>query len=468
MNLTNMLSNLSEEQLAEFSEVVYAKDRSYSRGSRTFDEFMAILKTILAELRSAEQSGILRDVPHGIQQRFTDRLENIFVQLRDVINGLDRVAELLGEVDQLHLEFWQSGLRASSRTMYEGEILENQIIKATEMAENIRRLELESKGNRKEIQEILVSAREDTAASMSKNKELILLEQQLEGQTNQLRSISAELEVKHRIIQEEFERARALLISIAESGKQVESTENHLQKTTEQSDRLKLHLEEALENINKRNKELTQSFGKLYDDQVKAIEDDKKAKELVFSSFVKRLEDTQSLIDEKLSKATGITLFHAFDMRSKNSYGHLAWLAVAILTIAGISYQTWMLLSVDQAQNTAFYVKLSLGVPAILFTGFALQQYNRERRLKEEYAFKSSISLSLEAYRKLVEDAVKTLAPQDQTIFAKFLIESVTTIFESPVDRVYANKRPFGPNDSKVFATVMQHLKDLREIVDIK
>jgi hypothetical protein len=65
----------------------------------------------------------------------------------------------------------------------------------------------------------------------------------------------------------------------------------------------------------------------------------------------------------------------------------------------------------------AFYLKLSLSLPLIYAITFCTVQYSRERKLEEEYAFKSNISVSLDPYRELVEKLVDKQQPQDREKF---------------------------------------------------
>ena len=58
--------------------------------------------------------------------------------------------------------------------------------------------------------------------------------------------------------------------------------------------------------------------------------------------------------------------------------------------------------------NAAFFLKLSISIPLIYGIAFCNVQYARERRLEEEYAFKSNISISLDPYQKLVGGLVDT------------------------------------------------------------
>jgi hypothetical protein len=210
--------------------------------------------------------------------------------------------------------------------------------------------------------------------------------------------------------------------------------------------------------------ELSEFIGTAKDD----IETFKTTKTGELDAFEGRLKEIEKDIVEKLSKATGITLFHAFEKRQEQIKGHWIWLGIAAAVLGLVIWLTSVFVNGNTNTNAAFYIKLTLGLPAVVFAGFALQQYGKERRLKEEYAFKSSISLSLVAYRELVEQAVATLGPEDKVKFADFLVKSIGVIFDSPTERVFGTRRTGGPTDTKIVAGLLQNLKEAKNIVDGK
>ena len=70
---------------------------------------------------------------------------------------------------------------------------------------------------------------------------------------------------------------------------------------------------------------------------------------------------------------------------------------------------------------------------------FCNMQYSRERKLEEEYAFKSSVSISLDPYQKLVAGLIDKGNPAEMARYAEFVIQSINRIFTSPTDPVFAD-----------------------------
>ncbi len=88
----------------------------------------------------------------------------------------------------------------------------------------------------------------------------------------------------------------------------------------------------------------------------------------------------------------------------------------------------------------AFWVKLSLTVPLGYALAFCTVQYSRERRLEEEYAFKSSISVSLNPYRDMIL-AILEKGGADLTKYADFVIDAVRNVFTPPTDKVFEGEK---------------------------
>ena len=89
-------------------------------------------------------------------------------------------------------------------------------------------------------------------------------------------------------------------------------------------------------------------------------------------------------------------------------------------------------------QNTDWITKILfkflLPLPLVYLIVFVTDRYAKERRLLEEYAFKSTISLALKPYFKMVTN--KDLTDDER----EFLIKSIENIFTTPTNKVYRTK----------------------------
>jgi hypothetical protein len=165
--------------------------------------------------------------------------------------------------------------------------------------------------------------------------------------------------------------------------------------------------------------------------------------------LVNTLDELEGRIRESIERATGYSLFQSFQKRqldiakAKRFWGY-ALGAVVLLSLIASGIFIYELRFV-QVYNAAFYLKLSISIPLIYAIAFCNLQYSRERRLEEEYAFKSNISVSLDPYQKLVEKLVDKTKPEELSKYTAFVIESVNRVYTSPTGHVF---EPAGDTNS--------------------
>jgi predicted nucleic acid-binding Zn-ribbon protein len=142
-------------------------------------------------------------------------------------------------------------------------------------------------------------------------------------------------------------------------------------------------------------------------------------------------------IKDHLRKAIGISLFTAFDKRRGSLFwGMIVW---ALLLTGGLVVAVVAALKFANAVATAqldtavILARLLMGIPVAFWVVFAARQYSRERRAQEEYAFKATISVSLDPYRELIEKMRTGPSAQD----IPFLEDRIKDIFDNPTHRLY-------------------------------
>jgi hypothetical protein len=165
------------------------------------------------------------------------------------------------------------------------------------------------------------------------------------------------------------------------------------------------------------------------------------------NTLLENLQKLEQQIKTQLEKATGYSLFHSFQTRqglmvkSKNF-----WLCVlTVLLVLALLLGWWLVRTMDGKTigdlGVAFYLKLSLTIPMLFAISFSTIQYSRERRLEEEYAFKSNISISLIPYQDLVEKLVDKSDAEQRKEYASFIISTINKIFTSPTDEIFKDKK---------------------------
>jgi len=157
--------------------------------------------------------------------------------------------------------------------------------------------------------------------------------------------------------------------------------------------------------------------------------------------LVDDLSKLKDQIKEQIQQATGFQLFGAFQSRQNEIAKSKQFWVYAIFILIGISACVTIWIAREaQHYNTnslAFWVKLSITVPLGFALGFCTVQYNRERRLEEEYAFKASISVSLNPYRDLIHSILEKDGAVDQSKYSDFVVDAVRNVFTPPTDKVF-------------------------------
>lgn len=149
-------------------------------------------------------------------------------------------------------------------------------------------------------------------------------------------------------------------------------------------------------------------------------------------------EELQQKVNELLVGATSGGLFRVFRdrkdflLRGRDFWKWAVGATSALVAIAVIT-MAWFL---GDKPDIIFFVRLAVAVPLLFLMYFSAAQYKRERQAEEEYAFKSAISLSLEPYRKLLEQMRNEKATE--TDFVKGLINEV---FDNPVKRLFKARK---------------------------
>ena len=163
-----------------------------------------------------------------------------------------------------------------------------------------------------------------------------------------------------------------------------------------------------------------------------------------FEKLVKNLNELEGRIRESIERATGYGLFHSFQKRQLDLANAKRFWAYALAAMVGVSLVAsglfiWSLQYV-QVYNAAFYLKLSISIPLIYGIAFCNVQYSRERRLEEEYAFKSNISISLDPYQRLVAQIVDKGNAAELAKHTAFVIDSVNKVFTSPTESIFGDR----------------------------
>jgi chromosome segregation ATPase len=265
-------------------------------------------------------------------------------------------------------------------------------------------------------------------------------------------------------IQAEVETAKT---SVAGAIEQVE------QETAEAAQEHQAALQKALKSFESERTDHLESA----DEEIKKLIADSSANNKAFlengqadhAKLKTELEDLENQIRDKIYQATGYTLFGAFQSRqnavakAKQNWAIATLACVFMALLVGI----YIVHAIHSVQDVRFefFAKLSLSLPIIYAIGFCSIQYSKERRLEEEYAFKSSVSVSLKPYQELVAELVTKTDEAELAKYTAFVIASVQNVFSSPTDKVFETPQKEGGVISE--GTVKQVSKLIEPLVQI-
>lgn len=181
------------------------------------------------------------------------------------------------------------------------------------------------------------------------------------------------------------------------------------------------------------------------------------------NTLIKNSSDLEITIKNQLGLVSAITLSDAFQNEAEKLKGSieywfkwLKWL-VLILVASAVGIVIWEIQTGNISWNGNFLIKFTITTPVIFLLIFVSKQYGREKRLLEEYVFKSTVAKSLEAYRKLIKDEGGA-QENEQGKILEFIISSVNNIYSSPTENAY-KYRSFDEQDVNIFSQIADIFK---------
>ncbi|MFD1000285.1 hypothetical protein ACFQ21_13260 [Ohtaekwangia kribbensis] len=394
-----------------------------NRGDVTLSESFINLNQCRDIIKDAIEKNKLTQFPLTVQKTILQDLESIVGFQSNLVSGADHVVNLVNAIELLYTDIWRFGIHNLS-----GEVLgyttkmnqlKEQEVKIKELSKELDNgLQLKSDLEKllTEIQKASTDLQALLTASQTDNESI---KENLEKSLDASQKAAAHLST----IQQNDITATQLLSNSVSNNSEIVTLEGKIREFFT-----------AIESY-KTNIDSTSKQAKTNIDGNKKETDD----------LVKNLKGLQDQIKDQLQKATGFSLFHSFQTRQDNLKTSKNFWLMALALVIGLSLGLTGLIAFTTLNiDLAFYLKLSISIPLIYAIAFCSAQYTRERKLEEEYAFKSNISISLIPYKELVEKLVINGTPQEREQFTTFLIDSISKVFTSPTSKV------FGQNQSDV------------------
>lgn len=140
-------------------------------------------------------------------------------------------------------------------------------------------------------------------------------------------------------------------------------------------------------------------------------------------------KERNSYLDDLIGREVGASLFETFKQRKLELAPSVRFwkLAVPAMTVATIAWIFFLFgnSSVSEITLEVFGINTLKTIPAVFLLLFSISQYTKERHFQEEYAFKSAVALTLNAYADQLKEAVNK---------DKLIMESVGEIYKTPID----------------------------------
>lgn len=412
--LKEILNNITEESQIASIKRAETDGLDLNRGLIPLSESYYNLNEIKDQLSDAIEKKKLNQIPLSIQQKFHKDLNAVAKRILDLTNGSDEIVNIANDIESIYVDLYHSRLSTISDEHLGYDKKMNQLKYLITEAKNLQKelkagleqkikveelaTEIETKTNEIEIVLSDMKAKNDSATDIN----IKIIETQTQVNTHY-----AEIAANEKIVKD-------LLAEVRSSDSIIKKIEVDSKKFADEID----SYQETIENVS--------------EDAKKAVtKNTKDTEDLIFN-----LQELENQIKDQIQKATGYSLFTSFQTRQENiSRNKSKWLLyIGVLIALSIGLAGFIGFT-HSTHDLAFYLKLSISLPLIFAISFCTVQYSRERKLEEEYAFKSNISISLVPYKELIEK-LSTTDEQKQR-YTTFLIESISRVFTSPTEKVF-------------------------------
>ncbi|MGZ9001848.1 MAG: hypothetical protein ACXW1T_12135 [Methylophilus sp.] len=416
-----------------------------TRGDVSLEESYINLNASVLILKEAIEQKKLIQLPISIQKALLANLDAISKNQTNLLVGSDEILNLKNNIEALNTNIWQYGLFNLSDEVLGYQIKLNQL----------KQLELEATALNAELKEGIKLKKKIDEANQLAQEKLDAINVSLTRATNNLTKI------------EQFvvnsTDANQQVSAILVSAQQNETVITQSKATAIQNDAEITAIEQKIKDffnaITAHKAEITTT--------ATAAETAITTNTTKTNTLISTLTDLENQIKAQLQKATGFSLFHSFQtrqelIRKSKDFWTYTLAGLLVLTACLTWYLIHSITSADKstALDIAFFLKLSLSIPLIFAISFCTIQYSRERRLEEEYAFKSNISISLVPYQELVEKLVAEDDVEQRKEYATFMMNTINKVFTSPTAEIFKDK-----NEGKSFIN-KKSLKDISELVE--
>ncbi len=392
-------------------------------------EAMADLEQLLEYLETAIESEILDNFTHPERQSIIERLKKIRGELNNIKNDRnDHVAQLINQTADLK----KLVLRELN--------LKYEVADHIDYSEQIQEIQ-ELTEEQIELLSVLRDA-EDIVSEISE------FEQRLEEMSSNAQTELSNIQDLRSDVESEVDQFKSFL----------DRQNDELSNRRDEVDRLTNEIESDHERANQMTNNIENLEEQLSNNITKV---DRLREEL--NNLVNRASSLQDDVDDLLSGAVSGTLGKRFEERkmelenSSRYWSHMT--LVAVILLIGSAYLIFQDIVGRSEVGFTTISKLALLLPVSVAVWFTASNYGRERKLLEEYAFKTSVSLSLDGFREVLE---KQVPEEEDSTISDFLISSMATIYTNPLFNLAKSDSDENPEDGTSFGTMRKLADSIR------
>ena len=396
-----------------------------NRGSVTLNESYINLNACVSLLKEAIEKKKLIQLPITVQKTIVSNLEVIIQSQTNLIAGTDEVANLNSYIEALNTSVWQYGMFN----------LSDEVLGYQTKLNQLKQLELEISNLNNELKEGLKLKKKIDDAQISAQQKLDEINVALTNSTENISKINQAVLESTAANQQ----VSAILASAELSDTSITQSKSNATQSNAEVVAVETKIKEFFNEINTYKNQIIKTAT---DADLSVANNTTKT-----NTLVETLDGLENQIKDQLQKATGHSLFHSFQTRqaliSKSKDFWLVAISLLLLLTAGLTYYLVQAISGTDNKTSldiAFFLKLSFSIPLIFAISFCTVQYSRERRLEEEYAFKSNISISLIPYQELVEKLVSKDDKEQRKEYATFIMNTINKVFTSPTEEIFKDK----------------------------
>lgn len=282
-------------------------------------------------------------------------------------------------------------------------------------------------------------------------KSILAKQKKVEGLYNELASSKNEIQ---NLISQKTQELELITQNLSTSNVHTNQIGDLLNKGTEQAARLNSIIEQQDQNKAAADKKL-QELQELYNTTNEKLLENITSINIQLKEFEKQnetnnehlkfiegkrdfFEERITYLDNLIGREVGVSLFETFKQRKiELNKPVIFWRwAVPVMSIATV---IWILClfsgQSDVVDNSLWWQSFALNtiksIPVILLLLFSINQYRKERNFQEEYAFKSAVALTIDAYSNRITDT----SNKD-----KWIMEAVNGIYKTPIEEAKKEK----------------------------